>query len=276
MLEAPIKNGKLLTVIVLIIVVLGLAAAQRIPVQMIPDLDVRTISVITGWPGATPQDIEKEILIEQERYLRSVPNLARMESLADTGQASIQLEFPFGVDVNETLIEVSNALSQVSNYPENVDQPRLYSSSFSENAFMYFAVTPLPGNPLALDMDMVTDFIDDDVRPRMERVPGVSEVQMRGGASRQIQIHVDPAKLAQRGLSLTDVRDAIRERNRDTSAGDLDDGKRRYFIRTMGRFKDVDSLKELILAHQNNTDIKLKDVADVSLDHYEVRPDHGC
>ena len=271
MLEAPIKNGKLLTVIVLIIVVLGLAAAQRIPVQMIPDLDVRTISVITGWPGATPQDIEKEILIEQERYLRSVPNLARMESLADTGQASIQLEFPFGVDVNETLIEVSNALSQVSNYPENVDQPRLYSSSFSENAFMYFAVTPLPGNPLALDMDMVTDFIDDDVRPRMERVPGVSEVQMRGGASRQIQIHVDPAKLAQRGLSLTDVRDAIRERNRDTSAGDLDDGKRRYFIRTMGRFKDVDSLKELILAHQNNTDIKLKDVADVSLDHYEVR-----
>jgi len=271
MLEAPIRNGKLLTVIVLIIMVLGIAAAKRIPVQMIPDLDVQTISVVTGWPGATPQDIEKEILIEQERYLRSVPNLARMESLADTGQATIELEFPFGVDVNETLIEVSNALSQVSNYPENVDQPRLYSSSFSENAFMYFAVTPLPGNPLSLDMDMVTDFIDDDVRPRMERVPGVSEVQLRGGAERQIQIHIDPAKLAQRGLSLTDVRDAIRERNRDTSAGDLDDGKRRYFIRTVGRFKDVESLRELTLAHRNNTDIKLKDVAEVRLDHYEVR-----
>ena len=85
MLEAPIRNGKLLTVIVLIIMVLGIAAAKRIPVQMIPDLDVQTISVVTGWPGATPQDIEKEILIEQERYLRSVPNLARMESLADTG-----------------------------------------------------------------------------------------------------------------------------------------------------------------------------------------------
>ena len=271
MLEAPIRNGKLLTVIVLIIVVLGLAAATRIPIQMIPDLDVRTISVVTGWPGATPQDIEKEILIEQERYLRSVPNMTRMESLADTGQAQIEMEFPFGVDINETLIEVSNALSQVPSYPENVDQPTIRSSSFSENAFMYYAVAPLPGNPLNLDMDMVTDFIDDDIRPRMERVNGVSEVQLRGGAQRQIQIIIDPAKLAQRGLTLTEVRDAIRERNRDTSAGDLDDGKRRYFIRTTGRFKDIASLEELTLAYRNDTDIKLKDVAEVTLDHYEVR-----
>ncbi|MCX4186551.1 efflux RND transporter permease subunit [Methylophaga sp. OBS4] len=271
MLEAPIRNGKLLTVIVLIVIVLGIAAAQRIPVQMIPDLDVRTISVVTGWPGATPQDVEKEILIEQERYLRSVPNLSRMESLAATGQASIEMEFPFGVDINETLIEVSNALSQVPSYPENVDQPQLFSSSFSENAFMYFAITPLPGNPLQLNMNMVTDFIDDDVRPRMERVRGVSEVQLRGGPERQIQIYIDPAKLAQRGLTLTDVRDAIRERNRDTSAGDLDDGKRRYLIRTTGRFKDVESLKQLILVHRNNTDIKLQDVAEIQLDHYEVR-----
>ncbi|MFW1678824.1 efflux RND transporter permease subunit [Pontibacter sp. JAM-7] len=271
MLEAPIRNGKLLSVIVLIIVVLGLTAATKIPVQMIPDLDVRTVSVVTGWPGATPQDVEKEILIEQERYLRSVPNLTRMESKAETGEASIELEFPFGVDINETLIEVSNALSQVSSYPENVDQPRLYSSSFSENAFMYFSITPLPGNPLQLDMDLVTDFIDDDVRPRMERVTGVSEVSLRGGAERQIQIIIDPAKLAQRGLTLTDVRDAIRERNKDTSAGDLDDGKRRYFIRTTGRFTDIASLENLTLVHRNNTDIKLQDVAEIRLDHYEVR-----
>jgi multidrug efflux pump subunit AcrB len=271
MLEAPIKHGKLLTVILLIIMVLGIAAAQRIPVQMIPDLDVRSIRVITSWPGATPQDIEKEILIEQERFLRSIPNLMRMESSAETGRARITMEFPFGVNIEETLIKVSNALNRVSNYPENVDEPRLVSSSFSENAFLYFAITPLDGNPLKLDMDMVQDFITDDVQPRMERVSGVSEVQLRGGAERQIQIFVDPNKLAQRGLSLNDVRTAIRERNRDTSAGDINDGKRRYLLRTTGRFDDLNSLNELILARENGTDIKLSDVATVSLDHYEVR-----
>jgi multidrug efflux pump subunit AcrB len=271
MLEAPIKHGKLLTVIILILMVLGLAAAQRIPVQMIPDLDVRSIRVITSWAGATPQDIEKEILIEQERYLRSVPNLTRMESRAETGQARITLEFPFGVNIEETLIKVSNALSRVSNYPENVDQPRLFSSSFSENAFLYFAITPLANNPLNIDMDMVNDFISNEVQPRLERVQGVSEVSLRGGAQRQVQIIVDPAKLALRGLSLTDVRSAIRERNRDVSAGDINEGKRRFLLRTIGRFDSVEQFENLIISRQNSADILLKDIADVVLDHYEVR-----
>ena len=122
MLNSVVKHGKLVAVIVAIVCILGVAGALKIPVQMIPDLEVRTISVRTGWAGATPQDVEKEILIEQERYLRSLPNLKRMTSYASMGSASIELEFPFGVDVNDAMINVNNALSQVSSYPENVDQ----------------------------------------------------------------------------------------------------------------------------------------------------------
>ena len=76
MFEAIIRNGLLMAVAALILAVLGILAALRIPVQMIPDLEVRTVSVQTSWPGATPQDIEKEILIEQEEYLRTIPNLS--------------------------------------------------------------------------------------------------------------------------------------------------------------------------------------------------------
>ena len=89
MLAAMIRRGTLLTVATLIVCVLGIAAALRIPVQMIPDLEVRTISVVTRWPGATPQDVEQEILIEQERFLRTVPNLRRMVAFASTGEASM-------------------------------------------------------------------------------------------------------------------------------------------------------------------------------------------
>ena len=271
MFEASIRKGIIVSVTVLILCVLGVVSAFRIPVQMIPDLEVRTISVRTGWSGATPQDIEKEILIEQERYLSAVPNLQRMLATAETGRASIELEFPFGIDINQTLIEVSNALSQVSSYPENVDQPRLYSSSFSENAFMYFSVLPLQDNPLGLDMDMMYDFVDDYIRPRMERVEGISEVQLRGGSERQIQILFNPEKLAQRGLTLSQVRNLIRARNSDTSAGDIDSGKRRYLLRTVGRFSELRQLENLILLQQDNATVRLKDVATVVLDHYEVR-----
>lgn len=271
MIAQAVNRGVLVTVIVLIATILGLVSALNIPVQMIPDLEVRTITVQTGWPGATPQDVEKEILIEQERYLRSLSNLKRMVSYAQMGSARIELEFPFGVDANDALIRVNNALSQVPAYPENVDQPRLYSSSFSGNAFMYFVLKPQAGNPLNLDVDLLRDFADDFIRPRMESVPGVSEVGVGGGAQRQIQIKIDAARLAQRGISLPELRSAIRNRNKDTSAGDIESGKSRYLLRVIGRFEELDELENLIVSRKNNANILLKDVATVTLDHFETR-----
>ena len=135
MFEKIIQRGTLMTVIVGVVVVLGIVATLRVPVQMIPDLDVRTVQVRTTWPGATPQDIEKEILIEQEEYLRSIPSLQRIESTASSGHARIELEFPPGVDINEILIRVNNALSQVPSYPDNVNQPRIFAEAFSSNSF---------------------------------------------------------------------------------------------------------------------------------------------
>jgi multidrug efflux pump subunit AcrB len=201
MFEGIIRHGTLLAVAVLVFCVLAIAAALRMPVQMIPDLEVRTVTVDTVWPGATPQDIEKEILIEQERFLRTVPNLRRMVSSAETGRATIRLEFPFGVDINDALIRVNNALSQVPAYPENTDEPRLSTSSFSENAFMYYRLIARDGNPLGLDLNRMQDFAEDYLRPRMERVPGVSRVDVGGGAPREVRIEVDAARLAERGIT---------------------------------------------------------------------------
>jgi multidrug efflux pump subunit AcrB len=270
MLESIIQRGILLTIGVLVILVFGIIAVMRIPVQMIPDLEVRVISVRTIWPGATPQDVEKEIIIEQEKYLRNLPNLQRIISMASMGEAHIELEFPFGVDINEALIRVNNALSQVPGYPENVDEPRLYTTSFSSNSFMFFRVEPLPGNPKGVDMDFMRDFIEDNVAIRLGRVDGVSEVGIRGGAERQIQILADPAKLAERGITLTEFRNAIRERNRDIPAGDIDSGKRRYLLRTVGRFDDVEDISNLLIKRQGDSITRLKDVAEIRLDHFEI------
>ncbi|MFO7581007.1 efflux RND transporter permease subunit, partial [Guyparkeria sp.] len=271
MFEGVVRHGTILAVVVLVICVLGVLAALRIPVQMIPDLEVRVVSVETRWPGATPQDVEKEILIEQEEYLRGLPNLERMISTASYGRAQIELEFPFGVDINEALIRVNNALSQVPDYPENVDEPSLDASSFSQNSFMYFRIVPLEGNPFQLDMTLMRDFIDDNVRTRMERVAGVSRVNIGGGAERQVRVLVDPAAAAERGLSPSDIRGAIRGRNRDSSGGDLEAGKRRYLLRTIGRFESIEEMESLIVAVRGASLVRLGDIAEVELSHYELR-----
>ena len=269
MLEPIIKRGTLMAVLALIACVLGVVAAYKIPVQMIPDLEVRTISIRTTWPGATPQDVEKEIVVEQEDQLRSVPGLQRIVSSADFGRARIELEFPFGIDINQALLDTGNALARVPSYPNNVREPRIYATSFSANSFMFFRVTPLAGNPRRLDMTPMQDFIADNVATRLETVAGVSEVRTYGGAQRQLQILLDPAKLAERRLTVADVRAALRGRNRDISGGEIESGKRRYLLRTIGRFEDIDELRRLILKRDGDAITRLSDVAEVRLGHFD-------
>jgi len=270
MFNAIVKRGILMAVVVLIVTVIGIVAAFNIPVQMIPDLEVRTISVRTTWAGATPQDVEKEILIEQEEHLRSVPGMQRIVSSASFGRAEIELEFPFGIDMNNTMIQVVNALSRVPSYPNNVNEPRIYASSFSSNSFMFFRVMPLPDNPRNLDMVPMEDFVRDNVASRMETVPGVSEISVSGGAERQIQILINPARLAERNLTVNQVRQAIVQRNRDISGGEIESGKRRYLLRTIGSFQDVDELNQLIIARHRDAVIRLGEVAEVRLGNFEI------
>ena len=199
--ERMLQHGTLIAVAVLILCVFGISSALRVPVQMIPDLETRTISVDTRWPGASPRDVEQEILIEQEEYLRTLPGLRRMVSTSSVGQANIELEFPFGVDINEALIRTNNALSQVSGYPENVDAPSLSTISSSDDPFMYFRVGPRTEGDANLDLKMMRSFLEDEVRPRLERINGVSLVDIRGAEEQQVRIEVDPYRLAERGLT---------------------------------------------------------------------------
>ncbi len=271
MFRFAVEHAVIVIVAILIICLFGILAVFRSPVQMIPDLDVRVVRVSTSWPGATPQDIEKEIIIEQEEYLRNIPGLERLTSTANTGGARIELEFPFGTDIKEVLIDVNNALSQVPGYPENVDEPRIVSRSFSENSFMYYAFRPISDNSGDVNLMTMRDFIEDDIASMIERVPGVSEVNIRGGVERQVRIYLDPARLAERGISLMDVRNAVRTRNRDVSGGDLDSGKRRYLLRTRGRFESVEEINDMVVARRSGAFIRLRDVGYAEMGGAEVR-----
>lgn len=271
MFRFAIQRPVVLAVAVLIVSLFGALSIFNVPVQMIPDLDARVISVSTAWPGASPQDVEKELLVEQEKYLGRIPGLERMVSTANTGSAEIELEFPFAVSIEEALLNVNNALSQVPTYPENVDQPTIKAEAFSANSFMYFRLMPQTGDFTEDDIVKLRDWAEDYVQTPMERVPGVSSVALRGGAARQMQVYVDPVKLAERGIRLTELREVIRARNRDVSGGDLNSGKRRYLLRTIGRFQSAEELENLVIAERDGAFVRLRDVGHAELGYAEVR-----
>ena len=271
MFKLAIDKPVIVSVAIALVCLFGVLAILRVPIQMIPDLDPRVVSARTYWVGATPQDVEQEILVRQERFLARIPGLVRMASWANTGEARVELEFAHGADINEILIRVNNALSRVSGYPENVVAPSLSATSFSNANFMFFRIMPLDGNPMGVDMVQMNDFLVDHVRPRIERVPGVANVSFWGGAQRQIRIEIDPRRLAERGITLIDVRNAIRARNRDVSGGDVDVGKRRILLRTVGRFSNVEEIEQMVFARHGDALIRLADVGSAELTTLEVR-----
>jgi multidrug efflux pump subunit AcrB len=118
---------------------------------------------------------------------------------------------------------------------------------------------------------MMRDFIVDNVRTRLSSVPGVSQVNVSGGAERQIKILLDPTRLADRQLTILDVRNAIRARNRDVSGGEIDGGKRRYLLRTVGRFDSVEALQDMIVDRRGDSLIRLGDIADIELGHSRIQ-----
>jgi multidrug efflux pump subunit AcrB len=194
-----------------------------------------------------------------------------MVSTATTGDAKIELEFPFSAELEEVLLNVNNALSQVPGYPENVDQPSVEARAFSSNSFMYFRLMPVSGSFSEEDILRLRDWAEEHVQTPMERVPGVSSVGMRGGSSRQVKVYVDPVKLAERQIRLSELRAVIRARNRDVSGGDLDSGKRRYLLRTIGRFSSIKELENMVIAEREGTFIRLRDVGHAELGYAEVR-----
>ena len=230
---------------VLMTVMFGLVALETIPIQLAPDVNRPVITVTTTWPGAAPAEIEREIVNRQEEEMAGLENLVSLTSRAEQGRSRITLEFAVGSNMDRALLLVSNRLDRVSGYPEEANEPTLDTAGSEDNAIAWFIVRRMPGNERPIHE--FGDFVEDVIKDRIERVPGVSRVNVFGGSEREIQIIVSPQLLARYGLTVTDVIQALRNANTSVSAGDVDEGKRRYVIRVEGELNAIGTIQDVVV-----------------------------
>jgi HAE1 family hydrophobic/amphiphilic exporter-1 len=261
MIRYFIDNRIAVFVLFATIILFGTLAILNLPIQLTPDVRKPAITVATFYPGATPEDVEQDIIVQQEEFLRGVPGVKKMTSTAQLGQAEIILEFSVGTDMSENLVRVNNALSQVPSYPENVDEPSLSTSSSSDQPVAWFSLRALPGMELKEDVRNDFDYAENLIKPQYERIPGVASLMgVFGSADKQMQVFIDPVKLADRGISIYAVREAIRRNNRDISGGDLNEGKRRYNVRTLGRATSPEDIENIIIDVRDGAAVHIRDV----------------
>ena len=260
---------------VILVVMFGLIGLTAIPVQLTPTVDRPVITVTTSWPGRSPQEVVDEITKKQEEQLKNVANLRKMVSTSSEGQSEVTLEFTISADINRALQEVSDSLRQVEAYPAEVEEPAIKAADgASENAIAWI-ITELPTDKIAdhpgFDITTLYDALDKEVKPYLERIEGVAEVNIFGGREREVRVLADATALAQRGLNHLDVLTALRGENRNVSAGTIAQGKRDYRVRLIGEFTSPAQILDTIITYRDGRPVYVRDVATVEIDHEKRR-----
>jgi len=245
LIRAAIDRPTAVIAAVLMVVMFGWVALNEIPIQLTPDVRQPVITVTTNWFGAAPAEVEREVVNRQEEALKGLEGLEEMTSTSRQGTAEVTLEFGVAQNMDRALLLVANRLDRVSGYPDEADEPTLSTSGSDDRPIAWFVVRRLPGNERQIDT--YGDFMDDVVRDRVERVAGVSRVNVYGGSAREMRITVDPDRMARYGLTVPEIVDALWAANVSLSAGEVNEGKRRYVVRVEGQFERPEDVERVLL-----------------------------
>jgi HAE1 family hydrophobic/amphiphilic exporter-1 len=263
MIELSVRKPVGVTVGVIFVVLFGTLSLFLVPIQLTPDVVKPQITVETTWRGASPHEIEREIVEEQEEQLRGVEGLLRLTSESIDGLGRIVLEFPPGENLDSALIRVSNRLEQVPEYPPDADKPVISTTNKTDNAMAWFMLHRLPGN--TEDIESYYRLADEVIKPRLERVRGVGAANIMGGREEELHVIIDPIELASRGITISDLIRRLDRENVNTSAGDFDEGKRKYKVRTVGEYTSPESVESVVIQSENGRRVYVRDVAEVRL-----------
>ena len=245
LIKSSIERPVAVIAAVLMTVMFGLVALDAIPIQLTPDVRKPLISLQTNWPGAAPAEVEREITTRQEEVLKGLEGLEQITSQSEDGRSSITLEFGVGQNMDKALLLVANRLDRVGGYPDEADKPTIKTSSSDDNPVAWIVLRRLAG--VETPIHRFGDFVEDIVKEQIERVEGVSSVNVYGGSQREMEIVVDPGSMARYGLTVTQVVNTLRAANASISAGDVEEGKRRYVVRTEGEFETLDHVRSVVL-----------------------------
>ena len=274
LVETSIKNPVTVAVGVIFLVIFGVISLFKIPVQLTPDVETLRVTVSTFWRGASPFEIESEVVNEQEDELRGITGLRSLESESSENSSEVILEFEVGADIDSKVVKVSNRLDQVREYPDEVERPVITTVDPRANAMAWFILKPLPHNPT--DINLYYDFADEIIRTRLERVPGVGASNVFGGRERLIEVLFDPAALAKRNITIAELAASVDRENENFSAGSFSEGKRQYLVRTVGEYRTTRDIGNIVVATaQSGLPVYLRDLATVRLGYedpgYTVR-----
>ena len=248
-----------------IIILLGIVSLTRIPIDLLPKIDIPIAIVSTSYRGAGPLEIEKIITQPIEQALATVSNIENISSTSSEGSSVVVVEFAYGTDMNFATLEMREKIDMIKGFlPQEATNPMVLR--IDPNAMPIMQIS-LSGNK---DLTVLQDIAQDTLKPQIERLEGVASVNILGGKESYIEVKLIDAKSKGYNLDLNYIAQIIGAENLNLPGGEINKGDKKLTVRTVGEFKSIDEIKNLSIALRTGGVISLNDIADVSLKYKEA------
>ncbi len=244
--------------LLLFFVTIGLVAQSKLNIDMFPDVSFPIVTVVTRYPGAAPDEIETLISKRIEDAVSSISGIEEISSQSYESFSVVMVRFILEKDVSDAAQEVREKVSLITNeFPDEAHDPEVSRMDFNAQPVVYYGITSESMSEVEL-----RDWVDKKVKTELERVDGVSRVQITGGAEREIRVDLDKAKIEGLGISPQSIQNVLRLTNFDYPAGSISEGGQDLTLKMRSQFSHLDDLKDTLIPFKGGM-IRLSEIADI-------------
>ena len=257
--RTAVRRPVTMTMISVVIILLGAVALVRLPVDLMPDVTFPSLSLTVSYPDVGPLEMEELVTRPLEQAVSAIAGLEEVTSTSQEGSSQIRLSFGWGTDLNEAADDLRSRIDRMRNrLPEDSEPPVIFKFDAANAPIMFLGLEG-DAEPVAL-----RETAENDLGPRLERVPGVATVTVRGGLRRQIRVELARDKITALDLSVNDIITLLQIENRNVPIGELDDGDMTYLLRSPGQFSSLEDIRNIVVMTRGGIPVYMRDIAEVT------------
>jgi len=264
--DLSIKRPVFATVMMLALVTLGLFSYKRLAIDQWPDVEIPVLSIVTLYPGASPETVEKEVTLRIEEAVNPIAGVKHVMSVSREGISNVVVEFHLEVKINEASQEARAKVNAIrGDLPLDIEEPIIQKLDFAAMPILSLAV-----RSASLDDRELTTLVEKRVKRRLENISGVGKVDLVGASRREVNVNIDPVRIEALGLGMDEVIAGLQSENVNTPLGRLNRNGSEFPMRVAGKPERVEQFRTMVITERNGRPISLGEVAEV-LDGIEER-----
>ena len=251
--------------VTLIVAVVGLVCLSRLKIDLLPTVELPTLTISTTYEGASPEVMEKRVTQVIEEIVATVPGVEELSSQSSESSSRVRVTFSWGTDVDTAALDLRSRIEdEIDELPDGIVRPQIRKFDISSFPVVILGVSS------KLDPVELNTLVEEQVRHRFSQIPGVAQVDPWGSYERELRVELDRHQLRALEIPLDTILDAIRNANLDLPAGRIERGQDSVVLRAPEQFDDIDQLRRTVVAKRNGAAVRLEQIAEVHDTHRKL------